>query len=339
MSTRTKRRTHGLRFGFTLVELLVVIAIIGILIALLLPAVQAAREAARRSQCSNNLKQLGLALHNYHDAFKVFPPSALGLASCSWGTFDPIGLNTSGWTMTLPFMEQTPLHSAYNFNQPASHYQAAGNTAAIIGDSVTSGNAKVVSTKLAAFLCPSDDGNPLHADNAHYGVKAGSGVLGAKTNYDFCVTASTGCNFWKAEDRRVRRMFGDSSNSRFADIQDGSSNTIAVCETTLEVWDGAAPAWGYRGWVQNGIDPVGTNSIQGINVWPCCFWQSPPWASAPAPGQRGKLGEWGSAGSQHPGGAQFLMGDGSVRLISQTVPITTIRALAQMADGQVLGEF
>lgn len=242
MSIRGVKRGARFNPGFTLVELLVVIAIIGILIALLLPAVQAAREAARRAQCSNNLKQLGLALHNYHDTFKVFPPSAVGLASCGSNS-DAIGLNASGWLMVLPFMEQTPLHAAYNFNQTAIHYQAAGNTAVIMGDSVASGNAQVVATKVAAFLCPSDDGNPFHADNAHYGVKAGSGVLGAKTNYDFSVTATTGCNIWKTQNSTDRRMFGDNSNCRFADIRDGSSNSIAVCETTLEVWDGAAPAW------------------------------------------------------------------------------------------------
>src|ERR671912_555830 len=111
----SERRTLVRRRGFTLVELLVVIAIIGILVALLLPAVQAAREAARRMQCGNNLKQLGLALHNYHDTFKVFPPALLNSGHVSAGyvtaNFPEGPRNHSGHLFLLPFIEQTTLHS------------------------------------------------------------------------------------------------------------------------------------------------------------------------------------------------------------------------------------
>jgi prepilin-type N-terminal cleavage/methylation domain-containing protein len=167
------------RQAFTLVELLVVIAIIGVLVALLLPAVQAAREAARRSSCSNNLKQLALALHNYQDSMGALPPAGLGLASCRDAGAEPKGLNASGWTMALPFFEQGALHAAYDFTQCASVFQQSGNTAMLMGDPVSSGNAQVVSTQLKVFNCPSDSGTPFLEEgkdgSKEYIIKAGSG--------------------------------------------------------------------------------------------------------------------------------------------------------------------
>lgn len=332
------------RIGFTLVELLVVIAIIGVLIALLLPAVQAAREAARRSQCSNNLKQLALALHNYNDALGGLPPAAIGLASCSGSGAEPIGLNASGWTMTLPFFEQAPLHASYNFNQCASVFKQSGNTAVLAGDPVTSGNAKVVSTRLAVFNCPSDNGNPFLKESldgsgpGHYVIKMGSGFDGAKTSYDFSTNGPTVCTQrWDTYPLSTRRLFGNLNYSRIDDVKDGTSNTIMICETTFQVHDGRAPAWGYRGWVQVGIDPVGKNVPAGMNIWPCCSWNG--WATSAFPGRRGTLGEWGSSGSLHPGGAQFALADGSVRFIAQTIPTATLEALATYAGGEVNGEY
>ncbi len=132
-------------------------------------------------------------------------------------------------------------------------------------------------------------------------------------------------------------MFGNLSNSRIDDAKDGTSNTIMICETTLEVWDGRAPAWGYRGWVQVGIDPVGKNTPKGINIWPCCPWNS--WATSPIPGKRGKLGEWGSAGSLHPAGCMFALADGSVRFVNQNIDVTTLESLATCGNGEVLGDY
>jgi prepilin-type N-terminal cleavage/methylation domain len=333
------------RTAFTLVELLVVIAIIGVLVALLLPAVQAAREAARRLQCANNLKQLALALHNYQDTLDRLPPAGLGLASCRGAGAERIGLNASGWTMTLPYFEQGPLHAAYNFNQCAGHFKqsdAGDNGSVLMGDAVSSGNAKVVSTRLAIFNCPSDSGNPFLREgpdgSSHYIIKAGSGFDGAKTSYDFSTNGPTACSQrWDTYATTTRRLFGNLSYSRLDDVKDGTSNTIMLCETTFMVHDGRAPAWGYRGWVQLGIDPVGKNNPLGINIWPCCSWNA--WATSPVPGMRGILGEWGSSGSLHPAGAQFALADGSIRLISQSVPIATLQALATYSGGEVLGEF
>lgn len=337
------------RSGFTLVELLVVVAIIGVLVGLLLPAVQSAREAARRMSCSNNLKNLGLALHNYHDTHNVFPPAALGLASCRGAGAESNGLNASGWTMALPFIEQSSLHSAYDFSQPASMFQQTGNTATIMGDVVASGNGQVVSTRLSIFNCPSDSGDPFLRDSvhgAHYVPADGSGIDGAKTNYDFSTNGPTECyqrwDYYNVAPTSGgspvlggRRMFGNLSYSKFASVTDGTSNTIMLCETTLEVHDGEGPAWGYRGWVQVGIDPLGKNAMKGINIWPCCSWQGTPWSAAPPPGQRGKLGEWGSAGSLHPAGAQFTLADGSVRFISESIGVWDLESLATIGAGDI----
>jgi len=339
------------RGGFTLVELLVVIAIIGVLVALLLPAVQAAREAARRSQCSNNLKQLALALHNYHDTHKYFPPAGLGLASCRGPGAEPIGLNATGWSMTLPFFEQAPLHAKYNFNECVGMFKqsdSGDNGSVLRGDAALNGNGLIASTRLAIFNCPSDNGNPFLRQgpdgSSHYIIKPGSGLNGAKTNYDFSTNGPTNCTQrWDTyslkhptNNNAHRRLFGNLSYSRIEDAKDGTSNTIMICETTMEVWDGRPPAWAYRGWVQVGIDPTGKNNPLGINVWPCCSWQSPPWQSSPPPGQTGKLGEWGSAGSLHPGGAQFALTDGSVRFVSQTIALTTLQAMASYGAGDIV---
>ncbi len=150
-----RRGLRVIRKGFTLVELLVVIAIIGILIALLLPAVQAAREAARRSQCSNNLKQIGLALHNYHDVHKVFPPALLnpGYATAStpanWVV--PGVLNTPGWNLLLPFIEQQALANSMNFK--VCFNRANPNGIPVIGSDTI--NAPYMANRLPVLECPS----------------------------------------------------------------------------------------------------------------------------------------------------------------------------------------
>ena len=320
------------RRGFTLVELLVVIAIIGILIALLLPAVQAAREAARRSQCSNNLRQIGLALHNYHSTFNVFPPAAVGYGWCQHAQYgESIILNASGWTMLLPFMEQQAMYDKYDRTQCASTQDQgyccgiAGNTSGtLIGDPVTSGNADVISQLLAVLRCPSDAGNPrLPADSTAYSIMPGSGYEGAKTNYDFSVTRTLDCNVWKRQSATSRRIFGENSDARVASVTDGTSNTAAMVETLYNVCNGNCPAWGYRAWVMPGIDiarPINRLTIPGY---------APCENAIP-----GRLSNWGDPGSMHPGGCQVLYADGSTHFVAENSDAVVRTALATMAGGE-----
>jgi prepilin-type N-terminal cleavage/methylation domain-containing protein/prepilin-type processing-associated H-X9-DG protein len=320
--------------AFTLVELLVVIAIIGILIALLLPAVQAAREAARRAQCSNNLKQLGLALHNYHAAFRSFPPAGIGYGWCTYPESGgaPIVLNVNGILMLLPYLEQQPLYDKYNKKQCACNAMY-GNTGCcgpcsavgvLAGDSVASGNAAVVSTRLTVLACPSDNGDPfLPESSPHYGVKPGSGYLGAKTNYDFSTSYRYDCNAWSQESASSRRMFGENSTTRISDVSDGTSKTIAMAETVYDVYNGRCAAWGYRGWVMVGIDVGG----YGFNQW--------AWPGIIANPRRGQLRSWGHAGSLHPGGANILMADGSTHFFSEVTDSVLLVRLSTMAGGEV----
>ena len=325
--------------GFSLVELLAVITIVGILISLLLPAVQAAREAARRTQCANNLKQLGLALHGYHAAHECFPPAGI---SYGWCSHPPDGdktvLNANGLMMLLPYLEQTPLYDKYDQKQCACNLtygsEAGTNaTGTLAGDAVASGNAAVESVRLSVFSCPSDDGDPYTpADEEYYCIKLGSGFRGAKTNYDFSYGVDPGgtifswdisCNSWSRVDPSYRRMFGENSCCRMADVKDGASNTIAMAETTYMVWNGMCPAWGYRGFCMEGVDVT-----PGINLW---SW--PPYISDPIPGQ---LRSWAEAGSLHPGGAHVLLADGSVHYLSENTDTTILAKLSAIADGQVV---
>ena len=326
------------RLGFTLVELLVVIAIIGALVALLLPAVQAAREAARRMSCTNNMRQLGLATHNYHDSNRVFPASVYGYKACDPGagiTPDPLPLNVSGWVGALSYIEQGSIVSNYNFQQAASHATstAAGNPNPVVGDAVTSGNGKLFGQKLNIFLCPSDPTDPYIADGStNYSIKVGSGLRAARINYDFSTNCSVVCNFWKSLTQENRNMFGENSDTRISNVVDGLSNAIMLGETTRDVVNGSGNTWGYRGWVMNGVDASCTQQNgHGINVL-----DRGPSRPTRIPGQ---LGSWSWVGSNHPRGANITLGDGSVRFISEVTDFTTLVRLSRIADGQTVGDF
>ena len=314
--------------GFTLIELLVVIAIIAVLIALLLPAVQQAREAARRSQCKNNLKQLGLALHNYHDTHKVFPPGNLGRCTTP-------DLNATGKVMLLPYIDQAPLYNLCNFNGSFSNNEVAGsNNSGTIGvwagDPATNGNLDVVKTKLSAFLCPTDSGKEVITSTA-YTPSTSSSQGGGMTNYDFVSAVSAGswnyCVDWGTIPTTTRPAFGDNSKCSMRDLTDGSTNTALMCETTREVYNGHGTAWGYCGHTMVGIW-LGDYTINN--------WYA-PWVPLQLPA--GKLASWAYPGSMHTGGMHLVLGDGSVRFLTENVDSTIRTRLTYVGDGQVMGEF
>ncbi len=323
--------------GFTLIELLVVIAIIAILIALLLPAVQQAREAARRTSCRNKMKQIGLALHNYHDAHKVFPYAVTNDGSIESGSAVSARiLNHTGWLLLLPYFEQNNLYEQIDFNQATGDYVRNSMQSMLVG-STDNGNNRVVSRLLDVLICPTDDGDPYYrGTTVNYMLSAASqaaGLFPAETSYGFSVERHFDSqNLWVSESKMTRRLFGVSSNSRIKDIKDGTSQTAAVIHGTLDVKDGQANAWGIARWVSNGIDLAAS---EGINFWPCCPWWSTPNTNTTPGTTRG----WGAPGSQHTGGIFVLMADGSVQWLTENIDTTTRRRIAFMADRQPVGQF
>lgn len=316
------------RRGFTLIELLVVIAIIAILIALLLPAVQQAREAARRSTCKNSIKQIGIALHNYHETHRVFPPGGINYG---WCTPDPNQAagdtthNKNGFSLLLPYMDQAPLYNQINQDTANSGQNVGyccsypGRGAPLAGNPAD--NAAAMSTILPVFLCPSDDGSTHLGTGSAYGTSAAPGP--AQTNYEFSSDRSIDCNYWSRQAPTARKLFGENSKSTISSIKDGSSNTLMVCETAREVANGEAPAWGMRGWVTTGGD-----IDHGINVW-----DVPSGSTTPTVGN---LDNWGFVGSLHVGGAHFGLADGSVRFISENTDLNVLKRLGTISDGQVV---
>ena len=226
MFSNQKRRP-----GFTLIELLVVIAIIAILIALLLPAVQQAREAARRASCKNKIKQVSLALHNYHETHRVFPPGAINYGWCTLNPIDAPGRTThnkNGLSLLLPFLDQAPLYNKIN-QETANGPQNGGFCCSYPGAGVPlagnpADNAPEMTILLDVFLCPSDSGTTHLGTGAPYGTAVAPGP--AKTNYELSADQTISCNLWASQSTTSRKIFGENSRAKISDIRDGSSNTI-----------------------------------------------------------------------------------------------------------------
>ena len=331
------------RRAFTLIELLVVIAIIAILIGLLLPAVQKVREAAARMKCQNNLKQLGVALHNYHSTFEKFPPAGKSYGVngsvnvATYGAPDPIAQNQSGLMILLPYVEQTAIHAMWNqIGASANTIRPvmATYTTLATPNATVSGNAALSANRLSLFNCPSDSGDPFiaAADLLNYGpeASASSTILPAKTNYEFVVSANEIINkYWGAAPATQKRIFGQNSTTRVTDITDGSSNTYAMAEQTLETTNGRTSCWAYRGYLGYGTDPVGayntTTPARGLNIW----------KYSTGPVTPGKRASWYNTASRHTGGVNFLMGDGSGRFVTENIDIATLTAQCTMSNGEV----
>jgi prepilin-type N-terminal cleavage/methylation domain-containing protein len=324
--------TISRRRGFTLVELLVVIAIIAVLIGLLLPAVQSAREAARRSACSNNMKQLGVAALSYESANKVFPPAGRGYQMCvsaAGGSGDTQITNMSGFVLLLPGLEQQALQDRADllgsFGELAQSAHIRNTNGTPVGSAGSNGNAAVRATPVSTFVCPSATGTRV----VTYVLTAPNSF--AKTNYDFVVDRGNDfntCNFWRSNRTHIS---GENSRTAFQMIEDGSSKTFLFGETTSNGrCNGPDNGWAHREWAMTGIDPA----IAPLNDWTyIATWTTCGTPGGPNPPQAGRLGDWGRAGSMHPGGAQFVLADGSTRFVSESVPPTILGQLSRMRDG------
>lgn len=331
-------RLHTVRRGFTLVELLVVIAIIGILVGLLLPAVQAAREAARRMQCSNNLKQLGLAVLNYESTNKKLPAARVSPACLNTTVLTNASKpaqNIHGLAGLLPFLEQTALYNKFNWTASFGDYTRGPALSA--PTAYASGNATLATNMLPAFYCPSDGGErriivPTVSNIYAPQLAADNSIQATKTCYDFITNAAglNTYNYWRIASTDTRHMFGENSFATLATITDGTSNSLAIGEQTLDLINGVTSGWSYAGWVSNGIDPVGkfntTFPATGLNVWKYNV-------SALRAGARAS---WYNAASLHAGGVQFVYADGSVHFISQSIDEPSLTYLSRIGDGQTI---
>ncbi len=313
------RRACKPRRAFTLIELLVVIAIIAILIALLLPAVQQAREAARRTQCKNNLKQLGLALHNYHDTYNVFPMGNVVRRDSAGALFG------DGWTYhsrILPYIEQSNL-----YNQVSD----------VIGtDAGTQTSAKQIlagrTTAISTFQCPSHPSGSGNTSKNGYQLSTYNAVCGTTSFNDDQMDQLTDIGY------RANGIFFLNSRVRIGDVTDGTSNTFMVAEVPDELrgapnrMTGSDRRYNFSAGGDGNPPTDSTESLIGMET------DDPINANTrDANGLFNNDGEY--AGSYHTGGAQFCLADGSVRFISENISMTTYRRLATRDGGEVVGEF
>lgn len=316
------------RSAFTLIELLVAIGVISVLTALLLPAVQQAREAARRIRCSNNLKQIGLALHNYHAQFAVFPP---GWVYDQNRTAATAPTNCWGWSaMILPNLDQANLYGLLNLN--AGFSGGLNNSGANSGSGIT-GPEK---TMLAQFLCPSDPGAELVSSETT--VPGELMIYGGRSNYPG-VNGDLMFDFPPIDHQGG--MFGANSRRSLRDMTDGSSNCFLVGERSSYI-RGGSDTGASALWAGTRSGEPGTELANGVAfaVGQCVVPLNTVSASL-----HGALGagvseaSWHGFSSLHPMGAQFLLGDGSVRFTSTSMDFDTYRLMATVSDGSVLGEF
>jgi prepilin-type N-terminal cleavage/methylation domain-containing protein len=303
------KRTFRGSSGFTLVELLVVIAIIGILVALLLPAIQAAREAARRTQCNNNLKQIGVALHNYHDTNKVFPAGYIYRGAATNGQPD------WGWAVfIMPYMEMDALYQQMEVNKKrlTQYYYAAA----------TADEKALIQTPIAAYRCPSDVAKPLN-NLALFGSQNPAFFDLATANY---VASAGGLTTPTAPSAAVdsKGLFYGNSYRSIRDVLDGTSSTLAVGERSAShlaaVWAGTGN--------NNAYGNEDTARTLGRGGFLLNFDFN---GFGGAPQNQGK-----GFASNHPGGVLFLLADSSVRFFSQNTSTAVMAAVSIRDDGEAV---
>jgi prepilin-type N-terminal cleavage/methylation domain-containing protein/prepilin-type processing-associated H-X9-DG protein len=316
-----------MRLAFTLIELLVVIAIIAILIALLLPAVQQAREAARRTQCKNNLKQLGLALHNYHDTYRVFPAACFKVLIQDAAAPPEEKQSTHWGSMILPYMDQAPMYNSMRWGSYPMIWDNGPNLAAR-------------QTRLEMIRCPSAGELPLYAQVDSESPRANIGNNLAPCNYGVVSSGTLGNPAVSAEATHNRNHMDDGgpTHSRFngafaqnlcygiRDLTDGASNTVGVGERCR----------------QAASDTDNTQRRQYFFLGsPNARNEHASFSGSIGVTLNSTTGDYGYAGfqSNHTGGAQFLLLDGSVRFISENLDHLVRRALGTRSAGEVVAEF
>jgi prepilin-type N-terminal cleavage/methylation domain-containing protein/prepilin-type processing-associated H-X9-DG protein len=341
------------RTAFTLIELLVVIAIIGILIGLLVPAVQKVREAAARTQCINNLKQIGLALHSYHDTYKMFPPAYTRTSGMQSGTSYGVAYPDTNWnglpgwawgTLILPYLDQGNLHKSMRLDLPCWATE----------------NVPYVKTKVAVFLCPSASGgsdgfdllresgsmttgNPyspsIYFSHSHYVTNAGIHQPWGRTqaySFDYDVPEPIPAN--GNQPAFIEGPFYRNSKVRIADVTDGVSQTVFIGEHSSvlsnKTWVGVVP-WAVtpprldlRPWPSENNNAgclVGAHSGPDTHDHPQVVIHAP----------NHPFGHTDEMYSEHPGGANVLFGDGTVRFVSQYIDPFTWVALSTRNKGDL----
>lgn len=345
MKTTAVRRSRALS-AFTLIELLVVIAIIAVLIALLLPAVQQARESARRSNCKNNLKQLGLALHNYESTAKRFPSNRQYRGAYDGGpSADPLvggGVGTArsrenygsfGWmVMLLPYIDQAPLFKQVDYNTPGG---GSGGVTWAIDNPV---NRRIRMTILPGVLCPSNPQSPIVTNQSTQVDSWGDGGIdGARSDYmgnmgwmnaghRDCYQAGYGGEEWSHGNTLSQPpvgggngVFGQQGSIALAQITDGTANTVALLESMhwIEKED-PARVWADAMW----FGPYMIHSLKmPINTDPNSDFRCNQWSSV------------------HSGGAHCVMADGAVRFVNQTINWQVRKAIATRGRSETVGEF
>jgi prepilin-type N-terminal cleavage/methylation domain-containing protein len=293
--------------GFTLIELLVVIAIIAILIALLLPAVQQAREAARLTQCRNNLHQLGLAMHNYHDAHRMFPAGSSGSDSACPASNNGFSVHV----MLLPYIDEAAVYNAVNFSGCA-----------------IPANRTAIQQKLAQYQCPTNRSHykkgSLNTGECSSAVYTGSPVAHYVSIYGSMPRSLATTGAWNAQNA-VTGFCPGGGCIRIRDIRDGSSNTLMLGEWGQGVhYSNNALTWfcAYGYGYSHTLLVVGATPINQYN--PCTPNANVHWCSA--------------FGSYHEGGTFFLMCDGQVRFITENIDMATYMALGTRANNEIIDD-
>ena len=297
--------------GFTLIELLVVIAIIAILIALLLPAVQQAREAARRSQCRNNLKQIGIALNNYHETYNCFPPSYVNGGEVRSYGYLPYGQikNHTGYLMLLPYLDQQPLYNAidWRFATGRADWRGRGG-----GMRQTACEGK----SLAVYRCPSDanydDPHTYGSQNMytiHNSSRVSYGFIHRHHEYAIYPPYGMDAAWYKS-------AFGKNGSAKFTDIDDGAAQTALLVETPFRKWSRA-------------YGPYLQAYTHTHNILPRQYGLNYDYADT------GRPYAWGP-GSRHDGGAHMLFGDGGVRFVNESVEQGLLNALTTIQGREAI---